>query len=146
LAGLAAALLAGCTAPPLNPPFWAEHSVRQLRREFPVGSRIADIKARVNAPDTSFSGPGFLDANNVFYKRDGRTGRLNAEHTLDLPTPPLRPMETVVYVWFEDNPPPPNTRTPHERHLRLYFDAKQQLVYLDRFDREPIRRNFTKLF
>lgn len=147
LAGLASALLAGCTDLPLNPPFWAAHSVGQLRQEFPVGqTRIADVKARVNAPDTSFSGPGFLDANNVFYKRDSRTGRLNAEHTLDPPTPPLRPMQTLVYVWFENNPPPPNTRTAHERHLRLYFDTDQRLTYLDRFDREPTRRNFNRLF
>ena len=147
LAGVALALLAGCTDPPLNPPFWAGHSVGQLRQEFPVGqTRIADVKARVNAPDTSFSGPGFLDAKNVFYKRDSRTGRLNAEHTLDQPTPPLRPMQALVYVWFENNPPPPSTRTAHERHLRLYFDADQRLVYLDRFDREPTRRNFNRLF
>lgn len=146
LAALAATWLAGCTDPPLNPPFWAGHSVRRLRQEFPVGSPMGEVRARVNAPDTSFSGPGFLDANNVFYKRDSRTGQLKAEHTLALPVPPLRPMATLVYVWFETDPPPPNTRTAHERHLRLYFDAEQRLVYLDRFDREPTRRNFTRLF
>jgi len=148
-AALLVALLAltACADPPLNPPFWAGQSVAELRQAFPAGrTRLPDIAARIAARPSSYGGPGVLDSNGVFFKRDSRTGALQAERTPGQPVPPLRPVTATVYVWFEDNPPPPPTRTPHERQLMLLFDGDGRLVLLDRFDRPTTRRFMTTLF